>query len=83
MSYLSTKANLIVNTELLKEIKVNNEYHTLEFYYIEDEKPCVMIYFDKLEDAYISLDLFKRKMFQAQIEEQRYEQLRKNKKYEH
>lgn len=69
MSYLSTTGNLSVNTELLKEIKVNNEYCTLEFYYIEDEKPCVIMHFDKLEDAYISLNLFKKKMLQAQIEE--------------
>ena len=62
MSYLSTTGNLSVNTELLKEIKVNNEYYTLEFYYIEDGKPCVIMYFDKLEDAYISLDLFKKKV---------------------
>ena len=34
MSYLSTRGNLSVNTELLKDIKVNNEYSTLEFYYM-------------------------------------------------
>lgn len=69
MSYLSTRGNLSVNTELLKDIKVNNEYSTLEFYYIEDEKPCLIMHFEKLEDAYISLDLFKRKMLQAQFED--------------
>ena len=68
MSYLSTHANLSVNTELLKDIKVNNDYYTLEFYYIEDEKPCIIMHFAKLEDAYTSLKIFKEKMLQAQFE---------------
>ena len=68
MSYLSTNANLSVNTELLRDLKVNNEYKTLEFYYQEDEKPCLIMHFEKLEDAYTSLKLFKEKMLQAQLE---------------
>jgi hypothetical protein len=69
MSYLSTSGNLSVNTELLKDIKVNNEYYTLEFYYVEDEKPCLIMHFAQLEDAYKSLEFFKKKMLQAQLEE--------------
>ena len=68
MSYLSTNANLSVNTELLRDLKVNNEYKTLEFYYQEDEKPCLIMHFEKLEDAYTSLKLFKERMLQAQLE---------------
>lgn len=68
MSYLSTTAKLSVCTELLKDIKVNNDYYTLEFYYVEDEKPCIIMHFDKLEDAYTSLKWFKERMLQAQLE---------------
>lgn len=68
MSYLSTNANLSVNTELLRDLKVNNEYYTLEFYYQEHEKPCIIMHFEKLEDAYTSLKLFKERMLQAQLE---------------
>ena len=68
MSYLSTNANLSVNTELLRDLKVNNEYKTLEFYYQEDEKPCIIMHFEKLEDTYTSLKLFKERMLQAQLE---------------
>jgi hypothetical protein len=69
MSYLSTIGQISVNTELLKELKVNNEYYTLEFYYIEHEKPCLIMHFKELEHAYQSLDFFKKKMLQAQLED--------------
>ena len=54
--------------ELLRDLKVNNEYKTLEFYYQEDEKSCIIMHFEKLEDAYTSLKLFKERMLQAQLE---------------
>lgn len=67
-NWLSTQGTFSVNASLLKDIKVNNEYYTLEFYYIEDEKPCIVIYFDKLEEAYTSMKWFKEKLLQAQLE---------------
>lgn len=69
MSWLSSQGQFSVNTELLKDIKVNNEYRNLEFYYIQDEEPCLLMHFEKLEDAYKSLEFFKRKMLQAQFED--------------
>ena len=67
-NYLSTMGKISVNATLLKDIKVNNEYYTLEFYYIEDEEPCLIMHFDKLEDAYTTMRLFKEKLLQAQLE---------------
>ena len=67
-NWLSTQGIFSVNATLLKDIKVNNEYYTLEFYYIEDEKPCIIMHFDKLEDAYTSMKWFKEKLIQAQLE---------------
>lgn len=68
MNWLSSQGIFSVNASLLKDIKVNNEHSTLEFYYIKDELPCIVMYFNKLEDAYTSLKMFKEKLIQAQIE---------------
>jgi len=68
MSWLSSQGQFSINTELLKDVKVNNEYSNLEFYYIQDEEPCVLMHFAKLEDAYTSLQWFKERMIQAQLE---------------
>ncbi len=68
-NFLSTIGRFSVNSTLLKDIKVNNEYSSLEFYYIEDEEPCLIIHFDKLEDAYTTLNLFKETMIKAQLKE--------------
>ena len=69
MNWLSTQGQFSINTTLLKDVKVNNEYKNLEFYYIEDEEPCVLMHFENLEDAYKSLQFFKQKLLQAQLEE--------------
>ena len=68
MNWLSTQGQFSINTTLLKDVKVNNEYRNLEFYYIEDEEPCVLMHFENLEDAYKSLQFFKQKLLQAQLE---------------
>ncbi|MBE7084240.1 MAG: hypothetical protein E7373_06555 [Clostridiales bacterium] len=70
MSYLSSKGQFSINTSILKDIRVNNEYKNLEFYYIENEEPCIIMHFEKLEDAYTSLNFFKQKLIQAQLEEE-------------
>ena len=70
MNYLSSKGQFSINTSILKDVKVNNEYKNLEFYYIENEKPCIIMHFKKLEDAYVSLNFFKQKLIQAQLEEE-------------
>ena len=70
MSYLSSKGQFSINTSILKNVSVNNEYKNLEFYYIENEEPCVIMHFEKLEDAYASLSFFKQKLIQAQLEEE-------------
>lgn len=69
MNWLSTQGIFSVNATLLKDIKVNNEYSNLEFYYIEDEKPCILMHFKNLEDAYTSMKWFKEKLIQAQLEQ--------------
>lgn len=70
MSWLSSQGQFSVNTELLKDIKVNNEYKNLEFYYVQDEEPCLLMHFAQLEDAYTSLKWFKKRMLQAQLEDE-------------
>jgi hypothetical protein len=70
MSYLSSKGQFSINTSILKDVKVNNEYKNLEFYFIENEKPCIIMHFERLEDAYTSLNFFKQKLIQAQLEEE-------------
>lgn len=70
MNYLSSKGQFSINTSILKDVRVNNEYKNLEFYYIENEEPCVIMHFEKLEDAYASLNFFKQKLIQAQMEEE-------------
>lgn len=70
MNYLSSKGQFSINTSILKDVRVNNEYKNLEFYYIENEEPCIIIHFEKLEDAYTSLNFFKQKLIQAQLEEE-------------
>ena len=66
MNWLSSQGQFSINTTLLKDVKVNNEYKNLEFYYIKDEEPCVIMHFEKLEDAYTSLEFFKQKLIQAE-----------------
>ena len=68
MNWLSSQGLFSVNATLLKDIKVNNEYFTLEFYYIEDDPLCFLMHFAKLEDAYTSMKWFKEKLIQAQLE---------------
>lgn len=70
MNYLSSKGQFSINTSILKDVRVNNEYKNLEFYYIENEEPCIIMHFEKLEDAYTSLNFFKQKLIQAQMEEE-------------
>lgn len=70
MNYLSSKGQFSINTSILKDVRVNNEYKNLEFYYIENEEPCIIMHFEKLEDAYTSLNFFKQKLIQAQLEEE-------------
>ena len=70
MNYLSSKGQFSINTSILKDVRVNNEYKNLEFYYIENEEPCIIMHFEKLEDAYTSLNFFKQKIIQAQLEEE-------------
>lgn len=70
MNYLSSKGQFSINTSILKDVRVNNEYKNLEFYYIENEEPCIIMHFEKLEDAYSSLGFFKQKLIQAQLEEE-------------
>lgn len=70
MNYLSSKGQFSINTSILKDVRVNNEYKNLEFYYIENEEPCTIMHFEKLEDAYTSLNFFKQKLIQAQMEEE-------------
>lgn len=68
MNWLSSQGQFSINATLLKDVKVNNEYCNLEFYYIEDEQPCVLMHFEKLEDAYTSMKWFKERLLQAQLE---------------
>ena len=68
MNWLSSQGQFSINTTLLKDIKVNNEYKNLEFYYIKDEEACILMHFENLEDAYTSMNFFKQKLLQAQLE---------------